>query len=298
MNKFYSIVFVLFIVFVSYRISFVNAQMSENLPIAQTSPTPAAVTDADQAEKKEEEPSSDELLRKYKLVGIYLIGNEPRALIKNLENTDEGPKEYKQGDFIDEAQEFSLSKISFNPTSRVELIDQDGISYLIKPYSLDVKSLSGSPKGNFAIKKTPTYSSDTLKNKSKFSAVNKESSRSNDAAKEGNKTHGAESASSATGASPESDAKKDSATDSQKTAATNDSKETSQPQQEPSAQSTGESVQAAAMTTSSGETAPPQAIQKSDSAPTSGASMSAAEQQPTGAPSDTLDVSRPSNPFN
>ncbi len=82
-------------------------------------------------DKKEEDDETPVLT--YKLIAIYLIGKEPRALIKNLETPDELPKEYMVGEYVDELQKFSIAKISFNPTARVELIDRDGLSYLIKP---------------------------------------------------------------------------------------------------------------------------------------------------------------------
>ncbi len=82
----------------------------------------------------------------YKLIAIYLIGKEPRALIKNLEIPDELPKEYRVGEYVDELQKFSISKISFNPTARVELIDRDGLSYLIKP-QISENKVDASGKG-------------------------------------------------------------------------------------------------------------------------------------------------------
>ena len=104
---------------------------------------------------KSDDNNDDEVALSYKLVAIYLIGSEPRALIKNLQTPDEQPKEYKTGEFIDELQKFSISKISFNPTARIELIDRDGLSYLIKPQIAEDKV---DASGMSSAKSFPTYS--------------------------------------------------------------------------------------------------------------------------------------------
>lgn len=244
------------------------------------------VKDGENEKEESKADKNDELLRKYKLIGIYLIGSQPRALIKNLEETQDGTKEYQQGDFLDDALTFSVSKISFNPTARVELIDQDGINYLIKPYSLDVKNLSGSPKGNFAIKKAPTYSSGPSSATSK--AKNRSSSSSDTSNKSPEQPVAAEQAPPSTIATPaaavDAGTKKDAAAeDSQKNAA-GDASGSLQPQQQPLS---ADSVQGAAMSAGSSDGAPQQ-TQKTDS-------KNPLEQQKT--PSDLLDTSRPANPF-
>lgn len=108
-------------------------------------------------EEKQEEQEEAERIQNYKLVAIYLIENEPRALIKNLNDPEKTATEYKEGDFIDELGVLLISKISFNPTARVELTDQDGLSYLIKPHSIDIKGLPRTPKSTFSTKTVPSY---------------------------------------------------------------------------------------------------------------------------------------------
>ncbi len=263
--------------------------------------TEVAKDDESEDEKKEESKidKNDELLRKYKLIGIYLIGSQPRALIKNLEETEDTGKEYQQGDFLDDAQTFSVSKISFNPTARVELIDQDGINYLIKPHSVDVKNLSNSPKGNFAIKKAPTYSS-TTSSSSSSKSKNRPSSSSDTASKSPDQPATTEQAvpppttsTPATTTETTTD-KKDATSDLPKNVAPADASGSLQPQQQPSS---GDSVQASTMSTGS-EGAPQQATQQQATQQTQKIdSKNPSEQQNTRSPADSLDTSRPTNPF-
>ncbi len=325
MKKLYSIVFIWILTFLFCRLCIAEIPLNKDLislkgksqtettklrskasvsAKATPMPTPTPSTDLSKNEIKDSESkdekeeskadTNDELLRKYKLVGIYLIGSQPRALIKNLEETEDGAKEYQQGDFLDDALTFSVSKISFNPTSRVELIDQDGINYLIKPHSVDVKNLSGSPKGNFAIKKAPTYSSGSSATTSK--AKNRPSTSSDASSKPPEQPVPAEQTSPSTTATPaaataEAGTKKDatSSEDSQKNAATGDASGSLQPQQQPSS---SDSVQASAMSVGS-EGAPPQ-TQKTESKTDS---KNPSEPQNTRSPVDTPDTSRPTNPF-
>ncbi len=95
----------------------------------------------------------------YKIIAIYIIGNEPRALVKNLATPDELPVEYRIGDYLDESQTLSISKISTNPTARVEIVDNEGLSYLIKPRSADDKGQAGSKGsyGSYGSRSLPTY---------------------------------------------------------------------------------------------------------------------------------------------
>ena len=78
----------------------------------------------------------------YKLIAIYLINKQPRALIKNVTLPDEAAKEYQVGDYLDDLQSLSISKILLNPTFRIEIIDQDGLTYLVKPHETDNKGTS------------------------------------------------------------------------------------------------------------------------------------------------------------
>lgn len=91
----------------------------------------------------------------YKLIGIYIVDGEPLALIEDQSNLDIGQREYKIGDFLDEMQTISISKISLSPTSRVELIDNDGLSYLMKPSAAEVSTGSKHVSTSY-----PTYSGD------------------------------------------------------------------------------------------------------------------------------------------
>ncbi len=101
----------------------------------------------------------------FKLIAVYLIAKQPRALIKNLSIPEESAKEFQTGDFLDEYQTIQVSKISLNPTTRVELIDQNGYAYLIKPQSFDSKAATS--KGGFGGKAAPTYFGGQAKSKQK-----------------------------------------------------------------------------------------------------------------------------------
>ena len=96
--------------------------------------------------EKERNPILD-----YKLIAIYKIENQKRALIFNEALPDDGAKEYKEGDYLDELENFSVHKIVINPTAKIEIVDKDGLSYLIRPHSVDVKSLSGGQAGTRSI---------------------------------------------------------------------------------------------------------------------------------------------------
>ncbi|GEM_PF-6622703 len=109
--------------------------------------------DEDKENKKEKiDPS-----RIYKIIAIYIIGDKPRALIKNLSTPEELPTEFQVGDYLDEMQIFSIAKISFNPTARVEIVDQNGLNYVMKPKSSDDKSVQGSSKTYTTSRSMPTY---------------------------------------------------------------------------------------------------------------------------------------------
>ena len=96
-------------------------------------------------------------LQTYKIIAIYIIGNQPRALIKNLSTPEELPMEFQVGDYLDEVQTLSVVKISFNPTARVEIVDQSGFGYIIKPKNSDDKSGSVGSKTSYGSMSMPTY---------------------------------------------------------------------------------------------------------------------------------------------
>ena len=116
--------------------------------------------DSDDNENKEEDLAA-EPDQNFKLIAVYLVGNKPRALIKNLDKPEDPVKEYKIGDYLDELQFFSVSKILFNPTVRIELIDLNGLSYILKPKSTDSANNPSSSRS------LPTYSSGGHKSKIK-----------------------------------------------------------------------------------------------------------------------------------
>ena len=90
----------------------------------------------------------------FKLIAIYLVGSKPRALIKNLNKPEDPAKEFQVGDYVDELENFSISKILLNPTARVELIDPDGLNYIIKPRNTEDTNSAQLSKTS----KSPTYS--------------------------------------------------------------------------------------------------------------------------------------------
>jgi hypothetical protein len=153
--------------------------------ILSPSPTPSQAVNvlnptintniSENKEKKEavekEEDDAKDLIKNFKLIAVYLIANEPRALIKNLANPDEAPREFRVGDFIDDLQKLSVSRIAFNPTSRIELIDQSGFSYLLRESLRDLKELPGSPKIPTSVTKSaPSYFSGGSSTKTKGSS--------------------------------------------------------------------------------------------------------------------------------
>lgn len=118
--------------------------------------------DEDDKNDKDDDKESDEKAEEiddpqdtFRLVAIYIIGNKPRALIKNLEKPEDAAKEFLVGDYLDEEQNFSVSKILLNPTIRVEIIDPNGLSYIMKPSNSDVGS---APPPSKAPKSSPSYS--------------------------------------------------------------------------------------------------------------------------------------------
>ena len=123
----------------------------------------------------EEEKEKFDPVQSYKLIAVYLFNKQPRALIKNLQTPEVGAAEYKVGDFLDELQTISVSKISLNPTIRVELLDEDGLNYLIKPSSESSNSgiTSGTTrKTTTGSKSVPSYfSGETRKIKAKKTAT-------------------------------------------------------------------------------------------------------------------------------
>lgn len=133
-------IFTIFII-LSFCIALSYVGNSKAGEVTQPSKSPES-----KAEKEERNPILD-----YKLIAIYKIENQKRALIFNEALPDDGAKEYREGDYLDDLQYFSVHKIVINPTVKIEIIDKDGLSYLIRPHSVDVKSLSGGSAGTRSI---------------------------------------------------------------------------------------------------------------------------------------------------
>lgn len=106
-------------------------------------------------ELEDEEDEVNNPDENFKLIAIYQVANKPRALIKDLANPEDSAKEYQVGDYLGEIQAFSISKILFNPTPRIELIDVNGLSYVIKPKSSD--SQNSPSAASMSSKPLPTY---------------------------------------------------------------------------------------------------------------------------------------------
>lgn len=123
--------------------------------------------DSGDSDEEELEKISDPS-ESFKLIAIYLVENKPRALIKNLEKPEDSAKEYQLGDYLDELQTFSISKILLIPTARIELTDLNGLSYVLKPKNTDNSTNTQSPKTS---KTTPSYGYKTKIKKSPTSAI-------------------------------------------------------------------------------------------------------------------------------
>ncbi len=102
--------------------------------------------------ESEEEEAVEPPDENFKLLAIYLVGNKPRALIKNLDKPEEPAREYQVGDYVDDSQIFSVSKILLNPTLRIELVDSNGLSYIVKPKNTD------NMNNPAPLKSSPSYS--------------------------------------------------------------------------------------------------------------------------------------------
>ena len=92
----------------------------------------------------------------FKLIAVYFLNKEPRALIRSLLDSQGGIQEYRTGDYLDEAQTFSITRITLNPTARIEIIDQYGSSYSIKPEHVIDKTVQTKGKGTSS-HSLPTY---------------------------------------------------------------------------------------------------------------------------------------------
>lgn len=147
--------------------SMAKDSISEFLP--KTKDTAKDAEDKSGLEENEKEEISNPE-DSFKLVAIYLVGNKPRALIKNLEKPEDPAKEYQIGDYVDELQTFLISKILLNPTTRIELTDPNGLSYVLKGKNADGTASSQSSKSS------PSYASGS--NKSKIKRVTTSSATS------------------------------------------------------------------------------------------------------------------------
>lgn len=176
MNKIYYIPVIL-LIFTLSQIVFVPQIFAQILPktkdLKKTESTELrdkTNTDPVEIEKESEEEVGDQV-QFYKLIAIYLINNKPRALIKNVTTPEEAAKEYQVGDYLDESQTLSISKITLTPTTRIELTDLNGLSYLIKPSVGENKGASGSSassKSYFGSKASPSrFSGSSSKSRAK-----------------------------------------------------------------------------------------------------------------------------------
>lgn len=127
-------------------------KVEENKDIAQEKKEEAA-KEPETSEKEEKiDPTKD-----FRLLAVYLISGQSRALIKNLSNQDEPPREFRVGDFLDELETIEVSRISLNPTARVELLDKAGFSYLMRTQAGDLKAPSVLPKFPSGKGSLPSY---------------------------------------------------------------------------------------------------------------------------------------------
>src|SRR3989338_6058601 len=106
---------------------------SEFLPKTKDVTDSSKGSDEKDSSDSSQEEEVDNPEDSFKLIAIYLVGNRPRALIKNLDKPEDPAKEFQIGDYVDESGNFAVSKILLNPTARVELTDPNGLSYIIKP---------------------------------------------------------------------------------------------------------------------------------------------------------------------
>lgn len=106
----------------------------------------------------------------YKLIAVYIVGKQPRALIRNDLVPEDGPMEYRVGDYLDDAQTVSITRISLSPTTRIELIDNRGLTYLMKPYTIDTANSPASGSKFTGAGAFPTYSSSSKKSTSSSTA--------------------------------------------------------------------------------------------------------------------------------
>lgn len=142
--------------------------------VKKTAETTASTEDGttnlkdDSAEEKKEEVNPTQV---YKLIAVYLIGKQPRALMRNDLEPEDGPMEYRVGDYLDDGKTVSISRISLSPTTRVELIDKHGITYLMKPYTIDEINTRGGDRSTFSA--SPTYSTSTKRKSSSTSSTSK-----------------------------------------------------------------------------------------------------------------------------
>ncbi|OGI19475.1 MAG: hypothetical protein A3B68_04075 [Candidatus Melainabacteria bacterium RIFCSPHIGHO2_02_FULL_34_12] len=142
----------------------VNKAVKEDKVVGGKTDNKISKESEDEAEAEAESKSKVDPTETYKIIAIYLIGNKPKTLIKNVTTPEDPPVEYAAGDYLDELQNFSVSKILFNPTARVEIIDVDGIAYLMKPNTADDKAASVKSKPTFGAKTVPSYFSGTNTN--------------------------------------------------------------------------------------------------------------------------------------
>jgi hypothetical protein len=231
-------------------------------------------------DSEEEEQVIDDPDESFKLIAIYLVGNNPRGLIKNLDKPEDPAKEFQVGDYVyvDELKAFLISKILLNPTARIELVDPNGLSYVIKTKNTDSTKIAQPSKSKYL----PSYLSGSNKVKIKRAAVT---------------TAPTTPATDTSSAPVKPSEKKDEATSLESAIKTDTSSQTTtpspsnpppaptaeQPQNPPPQQPASQGIQTTSTGTSQTNTATPPPAAKTDSMmATSGGAV---------------DTSRPSNPF-
>lgn len=233
-----------------------------------------------QTEEQVEEEEDINPAQTYKLIAIYLVENQPRALIRNENKPEQGARDYKVGEYLDELKTVSISKISFTPTARVELIDKSGLTYLMKPYSLDESTPHA--RGATSSKTYATYSSSPA-----TGAVTKPKTKSKNQAQK--KEEG----------SQPSEVEKP-ATSTLESAIKQESAQETQPAEAPKEEASSPSIQPATQPQAKEEAGGPQAKAPAQDKASQQEAKAPPQPSPQGAssePDNGLDVSRPTDPF-
>ncbi len=232
----------------------------------------------DELEDEEDEVNNPD--ENFKLIAIYQVANKPRALIKDLANPEDSAKEYQVGDYLGEIQAFSISKILFNPTPRIELIDVNGLSYVIKPKNSD--SPNSASAASMSSKPLPTYFSGGKTKIKRATATSTETPAASPKATEKKEEGNLESA-----------IKNDSASPSAASAPTQASTPPPQPQNQ--APPTQQQEPSSATAQPSSATAQPSSNPSGQTQPSTSDTTSMTDSMADGAT--PMEDTRPSNPF-